>query len=233
MPRDLRARPSLTDVLKAGILRPPRRPEAIRPTTVAPLKARLQTFQIELLTADYTDFTSQPRYRGLLHFFFSALYAPQDFSLRNESFRTLHEWLAGLIGHDPVRVLAQAIELNDLTESLDDDMVLALRTLGVQDTITVEAWEAAYRLVGRRLDRIRQVEMLVDIGHVLDGVAAVPFVDVQLRAVRPAVALVGWQHVIDFLVQGYQAIRTARPIGQALSAIHHRELARIDRLLPR
>lgn len=230
----LRARPSLTDVLKAGILRPPKRPEAeaVGSSDLAPLKRRLQAFQIELLTADYTDFTSQPRYRDLLHFFFSALYAPQDFSLRNESFRTLHEWLAGLIGHDPVRVLAQAIELNDLTESLDDDMVLALRTMGVKGEITVTLWEEAYRLVDRRLDRMRQVDMLVSIGHVLDSVAAVPFVDVQLRAVRPAMALIGWEHVIDFLVRGYRAIRSARPIGQALDAIQQRELARIERLLP-
>ncbi len=230
---DLSSRPSLTDVLKAGILRPPKRPATLAgPTAPTPLKQRLQAFQIELLTADYTDFTSQPRYKALLHFFFSALYAPQDFSLRNASFRTLHDWLVSLIGHDPVRVLAQAIELNDLTESLDDDMVIALRTLGVSDALTVDEWERAYRLVDRRSDRIRQVEMLVQIGKVLDQVAAVPFVDVQLRAVRPAVALVGWEHVIDFLVEGYRAIRTARPIDQALNAIHERELARIDRLLP-
>lgn len=232
MTGDLRARPSLTDVLKAGILRPPKRPEAIYQPVVAPLKVELQAFQIELLTADYTDYTSQPRYKALLHFFFSALYAPHDFSLRNESFRTLHDWLLNLIGHDPVRVLAQAIELNDLTESLDDDVVIALRALGVTGAITVDDWERAYRLVGRRLDRIRQVEMLVGIGNVLDTVAAVPFVDVQLRAVRPAVALLGWEHVIDFLVQGYKAIRAARPIDQALHAIHQRELARIDRMLP-
>lgn len=193
----------------------------------------MQAFQVELLTADYADFTAQPRYKALLHFFFSALYAPRDFSLRNESFRTLHDWLVNLIGHDPVRLLAQAIELNDLTESLDDDVVIALRTLGVTSSIAVDDWERAYRLVGRRLDRIRQVEMLVHIGAALDQVAAVPFVDVQLRAVRPAMALLGWEHVTDFLAQGYKAIRTARPIDQALDAIHERELARIDRLLPR
>jgi hypothetical protein len=223
----------LTDVLKAGILKPPKRPEAIHQSAIVPLKAELQAFQIELLTADYTDFTSQPRYKTLLHFFFSALYAPQDFSLRNESFRTLHDWLVNLIGRDPVRVLAQSIELNDLTESLDDDVVIALRTLGVSGAITVDDWERAYRLVGRRADRIRQVEMLVHIGKVLDQVAAVPLVDVQLRAVRPALTLLGWEHVVDFLVQGYKAIRMARPIDQALHAIHQRELARIDRMLPR
>ncbi|MEI2688999.1 MAG: hypothetical protein V9H69_04515 [Anaerolineae bacterium] len=48
------------------------------------------------------------------------------------SFRRLHDWLTGLIGRDPVRVLAQSIELYELTESLDDDLALALRTMGVE-----------------------------------------------------------------------------------------------------
>lgn len=227
-----RGRPSLADVLKAGLLRPPKRPQEAPSAAPPPLKQQLQAFQVQMLTADYADFGVQPRYAALMRFFFSALYAPQDFSRRNASFRTLHDWLVGLIGQDPVRVLAQAIELNDLTESLDDDMVIALRILGVSDHITRDLWEEAYRRVGRRADRIRQVEMLVEIGKVLDTVAAVPLVDVQLRAVRPAVALLGWEHVVDFLVEGYAAIRTARPIAAALEAIRRREQARIDRLLP-
>lgn len=231
-PATPRGRPSLADVLRAGLVRPPKRPQELPSAAPPPLKQRLQAFQVQMLTADYADFSAQPRYSALMRFFFSALYAPQDFSQRNASFRTLHDWLVGLIGQDPVRVLAQAIELNDLTESLDDDMVMALRGLGVGDRITLADWEQAYRQVNRRADRIRQVEMLVEIGRVLDTVAAVPLVDVQLRAVRPAVALLGWEHVVDFLVEGYAAIRTARPIASALEAIQQREQARIDRLLP-
>ena len=95
------------------------------------MKPQLQAFQIAMLQTEYGDFGSQPRFHDLVDFFFGALYAPADFGLRNESFRTLHEWLAGIVGHDPVRVLAQAIELHELTESLDDDMLLAMRAVGI------------------------------------------------------------------------------------------------------
>jgi hypothetical protein len=191
----------------------------------------LQVFQVELLLADYQDFARQPRYRSLVKFFFSAIYAPRDFGLRNESFQALHRWLVGLIGQGPVKVLSSAIDLYELTESLDDDMVLALRSGGAQDVIGLANWESAYRTVGRRLDRLRQLDMLLESGRVLESAAHVPFVHLQLRAVRPAVGLLGWGHVVDFLLQGQEAVVAASPLEQLLEAIRTRESARINRLL--
>ena len=198
------------------------------------MRSQLQAFQIAMLQTEYGDFAGQPRFRSLVDFFFGSLYASSDFGLRNESFRTLHEWLAGIVGHDPVRVLAQAIELHDLTESLDDDMLLALRAAGIdgnESPITQGAWESAYQRVGRRLDRQRQADLIVDNGKVLEIACRVPFVHTQLRAFRPAAALLGWGHVIDFLLQGQEALARARPIDPLLDAISHRERARIDRIL--
>lgn len=239
-------RPTLTQVLKAGLRRPPQRPGPTREDGASPLKRSLQGYQTAMLLADYQDFARQPRFTALVEFFFSALYAPADFGVRNDSLRTLHEWLAGLIGHDPVRVLAHAIDLYELTDSLDDDMVLALRSLGANETGLLRSarddwqgedekravWEAAYRLVGRRLDRQRQAHLIVENGIELERACRVPFVHTQLRAARPAVALLGWGHVIDFLLQGQEAMAQARPIRPLLDAIAEREQARINRLLP-
>lgn len=196
-----------------------------------PLKRRLQAFQVEMLRADYGDFGRLPRYRALVDFFFSALYAPRDFGERNESFRSLHNWLADLVGRDPLRVLANAIELYDLTESLDDDMVLALRVLGMRDEVTQEAWDQAYHMVNRRMDRQRQVDLLVENGSLLEVAARVPLANLQLRAVRPAAALLGWANVVDFLLQGQEAMVAARPVAPLLQAIENRERGRIKRLL--
>jgi hypothetical protein len=187
-----------------------------------------------MLQAEYGDFARQPRFSKLVDFFFNSLYAPADFGLRNESFRTLHEWLGGIVGHDPVRVLAQAIELHDVTESLDDDMVVALRAAGTgasSPKLTQQAWETAYVAVGRRLDRHHQADLIVDNGQVLELACRVPFVHTELRAFRPAAALLGWGHVVDFLMQGHEAITRARPIEPLLDAITGREKARIERLL--
>jgi hypothetical protein len=43
--------------------------------------------------------------------------------------------------------------------------------------------------------------------------------------------LLGWGHVVDFLMQGHEAITRARPIEPLLDAITGREKARIERLL--
>ena len=226
----LRGRPKLREVLRAGLLRPPAAPRAIRETP-SEQKRALQVYQSAMLQRDYADFSSQPKYAALTQFFFTSLYAPADFGLRNESFRALHEWLQGVLGRDPVRVLAQAIELYELTDSLDDDMVLALRSMGISGEVTDEMWDEAYRRVGRRRDRERQVFLIMDNARALALSTRVPLVGVQLRAFRPAAALLGWGHVIDFLIEGHEALSKAAPVDGPLAALEMRELGRIERLL--
>lgn len=225
--------PSLRTVLSAGLLRPPRAPAATGESVESPLKRAVQAFQIEVLRADYADYQVQPRFAALSEFFFTALYAPADFNLRNESFRRLHDWLSNLIGHDPVSVLAHSIELYELTDSLDEETTIALRQAGHSDAqpITRAAWEAAYAAVGRLEDRRRQAELLVSNGYALEQACRVPFVHTQLRAARPAVALLGWGHVIDFMLRGHEAITRARPVDPLLEAIATRETARMARLI--
>lgn len=240
-------RPSLGQVLRAGLERPPKRVEVEQAARDSPLKRALQSFQVAMLREDYADLAQQPRFGPLVVFFFQAIYAPRDFGERNESFRALHRWLVNLVGRDPVQVLANAIELYELTESLDDDMVLALRTLAAEAgervdasdragatpsiEITRDSWEAAFRRVGRRLERHRQTELLLANGAVLETAARVPLVRLQLQAVRPAAALLGWGPVIDFLLDGQEAIVRASPTAPLLDAIRTREQARIERLL--
>lgn len=223
----------MRSVLRVGLLRPPRAPEAppgpVNPTSV--LKRELQAFQVDILRHDYRDFQVQPRFAELSEFFFTALYAPADFELRNESFRRLHDWLTSLIGHDPVSVLACSIELYELTDSLDDDTTRALQAAGVHAGITRPAWEAAYAAAGRLADRQRQIELLVGNGHALDQASRVPFVHTQLRAIRPAAGLLGWGHVVDFLLRGQEAIAQARPIDPLLDAIAARERVRMAQFL--
>lgn len=224
-------RPSLRNVLRAGVLRPPRPPRAADQGPVEPLKLALQAYQSAMLRRDYADFARQPKYQPLTEFFFTQLYAPSDFGLRNESFRALHDWLAGIIGRDPVRVLSQAIELTDLTESLDEAMVQALQEMGVEDVVSSEAWDAAYRRVGRKPDRQRQVFLIMDNAHVLAQACRVPLVGVQLRAFRPAAALLHWDHVVDFLIEGHEAMTRAWPVDWPLQELERREAERIERLL--
>lgn len=224
-------RPSLRNVLRVGLLRPPQAPKAAANGSMAPLKRELQAFQIDQLRSDYADYQAQPRFAALSEFFFTALYAPADFGLRNESFLRLHDWLTDLVGHDPVAVLAHSIELYELTDSLDEDMALALRSAGVEKGITLPAWEAAYGRVGRWSDRRRQVDLLVSNGRALDLACRVPLVHTELRIFRPAAAMLGWGHVIDFLLRGHEAITRARPIDPLLDAIVAREHARMDRLI--
>ena len=57
-----------------------------------------------MLQTEYGDFGSQPRFDDLVDIFFArTLRLARTSGLRNESFRTLHERLSGIVGHHPVR----------------------------------------------------------------------------------------------------------------------------------
>lgn len=218
-------------VLKAGIRQPPQRPDSAYSDNASDAKRSLQAYQVALLKSDYADFAAQPRYAALVDFFFNAIYAPADFGVRNDSFRKLHDWLAAVAGEDPVRVLTNAIELYDLTEGLDEEMVAALAAQGEDGPITREAWAEAFQQVGRPADRHRQVALLQELGATLERAARVPLVGTQLRAVRPAAALIGWGHVVDFLIEGQQALAQAGSVEPLLAAVAQRETDRIEGLL--
>ncbi len=222
----------MRNVLRLGLLRPPKAPQPAASSSMMPLKGELQAFQTDLLRTDYADFQAQPRFLDMSEFFFTALYAPADFGLRNESFRRLHDWLTDLIGRDPVAVLAHSIELYELTDSLDDDVALALRAAGVEAGITRPAWEAAYAKAGRWLDRKRQVDLLVGNGRALDLACRVPLVHTELRLFRPAAGLLGWAHVVDFLAarpRGHHPRPAHRPAAGRDSGARDRAYGAVDR----
>ncbi|MCB0234335.1 MAG: hypothetical protein KDG58_08930, partial [Anaerolineae bacterium] len=50
-------------------------------------------------------------------------------------------------------------------------------------------------------------------------------------AFRPAAGLLGWGHVVDFLIEGHEALSKASPVEAPLVALEARETARIERLL--
>jgi hypothetical protein len=176
-------------------------------------------WQTERLAHTYADLRRDPRYEHAVEFFLNDLYGPRDFARRDEelarAWRYLKSTLPGLV----LSALSQAIELQILTRELDGEMVGAL----APGAVTGEAYAAAYRAVGRRRARLRQIALVIGVGEQLDRVCRHAWIEVALRvAHRPAHAA-GFGVLQDLLERGFEAFRHMKGAEVLLRTIRERE----------
>ncbi len=127
-----------------------------------------------------------------------------------------------------LETIADAIELDALSEDLDAAMVSAL---GPHITRISPAFYAdAYRKVGRRSDRERQIGLIAHLGQSLEGLKRKPFIGVGFRMMRKPAQLAGFGGLHSFLERGYAAFRMMSGSDEFLTIVANREMQVSDAL---
>ena len=115
--------------------------------------------------------------------------------------------------------MADAIELDALSEDLDAAMVAAL---GRRVTsLNAADYGRAYRKVGRRADRQRQIDLIQHLGHSLDRLTHQRFVATTLAIMRKPAKLAGLGDLHGFLERGFTAFRKMGNADEFLDAARH------------
>ena len=137
------------------------------------LRARrdeLRAWQAGRLAFTHADLLASPRYRQATRFFLDELYGAKDFSQRDAELARVIPTLTRFMPAAALETIADAVELDALSERLD----LATARALVADAsirgrpIDDEAYARAFRAAGSRTDRERQVELVEHIGRALD-----------------------------------------------------------------
>ena len=121
-----------------------------------------------------------------------------------------------------VAVAYDAIELEALSEDLDADVVTALGPGTKQ--ISAASYARAYRKVGRRPDRERQICLISHLGGSLDSLARQLLIGVALRMLHKPAELAGFGGLYSFIERGYAAFRKMRDSGKFLTIVADREM---------
>ena len=189
----------------------------------------VKAWQSRRLAQTYADLASQPRYADATAFFLDDLYGAKDFSARDEEMLRIVPVMARLLPGSAVETAALAIELEALTESLDQRLAgrLAAPTLGVDE------YERAYRESSKREERMHQVDLVEAVGQRLDALVRKPFVGGTLKLMRQPARLAGLADLQDFLERGYAAFRRMDGAGEFLAAFRARESALIAAIFER
>jgi hypothetical protein len=122
-----------------------------------------------------------------------------------------------------VYTIADAIELDALSESLDADMAAALVESG--GGLAAADHGDAYRRVGRRADRARQIDLIRHLGEAMENLTRARFIGPGLAAMRKPAQMAGLGPLHAFLERGYAAFHHMGETRAFFETIAKREAA--------
>lgn len=193
----------------------------------------LKEWQAGRLAATYADLLASERYRPAAEFFLSDLYGPKDFRSRDEELARVVPVMVRVLPARALLTLLEAVKMDMLSESLDTDMVLALRKTHREGDIDLPAYVAAYRACGRREDREQQIALVDRIGKTLDRLTRMPLIRVSLRLMHGPAHLAGLGELHSFLQRGFDAFSFMNGADEFLAIVTARETALMREWLPR
>lgn len=194
------------------------------------VKQALQSFQAARIRETYSGVVALPQYARLGEFFFEQIYGPQDFGFRNHSIKSLHHKLSAFLKGEIIDGVGKVIELQDLSDELDERMAQKMLAEGIGENFIAEQYAGIYRALDNYEQRVYQINLLVESVKAIHHVSQIRFIGWSLKVVDKAAHLAGMGKIMDFLVQGYDAFHSAKDIDFFVQTIDRCEKDLNDRL---
>jgi hypothetical protein len=191
-------------------------------------RQQLRTWQSDRLARTHGDFLEMPRYRAAARFFMTDLYGPCDFGKRCAETEKILPLIVKILPVSGLEVVASALELDAVSESLDADMV---KILGERlATLNHAAYAESYRQTGRQADRQQQIQLIEDLGLALERLTRLPVIKSTLHSMHTPATLIGLGELQSFLERGFNAFVILKEPSAFMSMIIRRERALSDAL---
>jgi hypothetical protein len=204
------------------------RETAINDPKLDAARQRLRSWQAVRLARTHADLLANPRMGLAATFFLTDLYGSEDLTKLDANVRRVVPTMKRVLPAAGLEIVAEAIELEALSEDLDFDVASALATK--EATLSSATYGAAYRKVDRRADRERQIDLIESLGHSLDRLVHKPFVGTTLSLMRKPAQLAGLGELQDFLQRGYQAFIKMGDAQEFLNLVIGRERELLEAL---
>jgi hypothetical protein len=194
--------------------------------SMPPRLKELKRWQAQRLADTYADIAAQPRYRSATEFFLEDLYGPKDFSGRDQAMMRILPVMSRLLPETAVETAALAIELEAVSEALDQALAAELPAGPIDEATYAEA----YRNSSTRAQREHQIQLIDAVGHRLDALVKKPFLSGTLKLMRRPAKVAGLGDLQDFLERGFAAFRGMKGADEFLGILRERERAILNRL---
>jgi hypothetical protein len=194
--------------------------------------AEIKSFQARRFKGTYFDLLQSDQYRAAALFFLEELYSDKDYSERDAQFVRMAGALERLFPQQVVQTAVSLAQLHRLTEELDRAM--AEEWMANSDRPEVARYVLAWRRVGRRADRNRQLTTVMDIGNELSRLTRTPGLRQMLRMMRGPAKLARLGALQRFLESGFDTFaemgRQVDRVKYFLDTVMEREADLIEQL---
>ena len=189
---------------------------------------RLATWQARRLRMTYEDLAGQDRYADAILFFQTDLYGSTDFSRRDADLARVVPVMVRMLPEGVIATIAKAVELHALSQTLDRSLLARLPRADGQ--FSAGEYCRAYRRMGKRPERERQIRLIGEIGSRLAHFVQKPLIRAALRMMRQPARLAGFSALHDFLERGFVAFGKMGDATEFLATIDTRERALMEAL---
>lgn len=185
----------------------------------------LRHFQAGRMAQTHADLLQSAETQAAANFFLDDLYGPHDLSERDANIERALPTLERLLPEPALASIAEAVALDSLSERLD---------AGMADRLGPDFEEAdyvkAYRAVGTREERARQLDHVERLGHDLCRLVRIPLIGRTLRLMKAPARIAGVSQLQDFLERGFKAFEAMKEPEEFVVSIIARERLIMERL---
>ena len=206
--------------------------QSLSRTALSPSEVFFRAWQSQRLARTHADLLASDRYGPGCRFFLDHIYAPRDFSQRDQDVERMHKFMLRFLPERMLHTLTLTIELNNLTRALDAQLLdVLVNQLGVTDSLTPQQYARGYQLCDNLAVRRYQIELIGEVGRGIDRLTRLPFITLTLRLAHGPAYRAGWIELQDFLEQGFAAFKHMQGADYFLQTIQRRELRILDQLM--
>jgi hypothetical protein len=205
--------------------------ELVEAAGLSPQMALLRNWQVERLRQTHGDLLASKRYGRACHFFLTDIYGAKDFSQRDADAENVYNTMRKYLPERLLVTMGKTIELNRMTQRLDTQLLdVLVKQLGLGDELTAEQYTAAFRLCNNHAERLRQLELVMEVGRGVDNLTRIPMIGMVLRAARRPANRSGWSELQDFMERGFAAFKEMKGADKFLAIVEQRERNLLERI---
>lgn len=180
------------------------RAQAARDRSLAVRVSAVKRFQSQRFAGSYHDLLQGGPYQAAANFFLGELYGDADYADRDAQFARIAGAIQRLLPAPAVATAVALARLHALTEQLDHHMATAWPQRPAADPCDERrAYVQAWRGSGRRSDRERQLQLVLEIGQDLDRLTRTPGLRLLLKMMRGPAQAAGLHALQHFLEAGF------------------------------
>ena len=186
--------------------------------------AKLSQWQSERLKHSHNDLYYSPVYQTGLAFLFTDLYSDTDFSDRDRDLERIFPKMVKLLPNSVLETVSLLVELNMLTQMLDQDLATKLFLDLSHTSINEQNYCEAYQLCKNAQKRAYQIKLTEKLGKKLDKYARSQVILFSLKLSKGAAESAGLGALHDFLNSGFKAFHSMQNIDMLMHTIAMREI---------